>query len=79
MRCGVTTALPSAFDVEYEDREELEQRLVTSYEAYVALKSAYRQGSRTRELYTALHQEMALQRYLHALLGHKGEPPGLLY
>jgi hypothetical protein len=65
--------------VENATREELEERLVASYEAYVALKSVYRTGGRTPDVYTALLRETQLQRYLHALLGYKGEPPGLLY
>ncbi len=62
-----------------EQREELEARLVASYEAYVALKSVTRQGGASKDVYHALLQEVRLQRYLHALLGEKGEPAGLLY
>ncbi len=65
--------------MEPSEREELEARLVASYEAYIALKSMYRSGGRSQDVYAALLQEMQLQRYLHALLGYKGEPPGLLY
>jgi hypothetical protein len=62
------------------DRAELEQSLVASYEAYVALKSIFRNGTcDPTNLYLAILQEMRMQRYLHALLGFKGEPPGLLY
>lgn len=62
-----------------DSREELEDRLVASYEAYVGLKNALRRGGRNQAMYAALLRETRLQRYLHALLGHKGEPPGLLY
>lgn len=65
--------------LETAEREELEARLVASYEAYVALKNLYRTGGRSKDVYTALLKETQLQRYLHALLGYKGEPPGLLY
>jgi hypothetical protein len=66
--------------VERLTREQLESSLVDSYEAYVALKNVFRQSQvAPRELYSALLQEMRMQRYLHALLGEKGEPPGLLY
>ena len=61
-----------------EAREELEARLVASYEAYIALKHVFRAGQ-SPEVYAALQREVQLQRYLHALLGEKGEPIGLLY
>ena len=79
MRCGGTTTPRSASDVTQEDREQLEGRLVASYEAYVALKNAFRAGGASKDVYAALLRETQIQRYLHALLGHKGEPPGLLY
>ena len=65
------------------DRLALEVRLVSSYETYVALRHAFRQsqvrGSIVPGLFESLSQERQVQRYLHALLGLKGEPPGLLY
>lgn len=65
--------------MEHATREELEARLVASYEAYAALKNLTRMGSASNEVYLALFREARLQRYLHALLGQKGEPVGLLY
>lgn len=80
MKCGETTALRRASEfVDLREREELEERLVASYEAYVALKNVFRSGGGTRDVYQQLLRETQLQRYLHALLGYKGEPPGLLY
>jgi hypothetical protein len=61
------------------ERADLEEQLVASYESYVALKSLYRQGGTANEVYEALVAEEWKQRYLHALLGYKGEPAGLLY
>lgn len=52
---------------------------MASYEAYAALKNLTRMGSASNEVYLALFREAGLQRYLHALLGQKGEPVGLLY
>ena len=60
-------------------REEIEAKLIASYEAYSALKRAYRSGEKTKEVFEALLREVQLQRYLHGLLGEKGEPTGLLY
>jgi hypothetical protein len=61
-------------------REALEGKLVASYETSVALKSMLRSGAgQSMVLEEALTREMQIQRYLHALLGYKGEPPGLLY
>jgi len=77
-RCGRTTAPLSESDG-VENREVLEERLVASYEAYVALKHVFRSGGSTRDVYQQLLRETQLQRYLHGLLGYKGEPPGLLY
>lgn len=66
--------------MDHHEREELEHRLVSSYEVSVAIKSVLRQGNcRIQHLEEALTREMQMQRYLHGLLGYKGEPPGLLY
>ncbi len=77
-RCGRTTARRLGSDVDRATREELEAKLVNSYESYIAIKSMIRRAP-SPALDEALMQEVQLQRYLHALLGHKGEPPGLLY
>jgi hypothetical protein len=69
--------------VERSEREGLEDRLISSYESYVALRHALYQarkrGSMVPGLYERIVQERQMQRFLHALLGDKGEPPGLLY
>jgi hypothetical protein len=67
--------------VDRAERVELEMRLIQSYESYVALKSVIRksQGRPLGNLNEVLDRERQMQQYLHALLGHKGEPPGLLY
>ena len=58
----------------------MEAQLVASYERYVGLKNVSRQAIfRLPHIEEALLREAQMQRYLHALLGHKGEPPGLLY
>ncbi len=61
-------------------KAELEVQLVTSYETSVALKNMIRSSKIQNPLLEeALTREMQMQRYLHALLGYRGEPPGLLY
>jgi hypothetical protein len=63
-----------------ENREELELALVRSYEQLVRVKLALVNPSKEKaSLYAELLEELKMQRYLHALLGEKGEPPGLLY
>jgi hypothetical protein len=80
LTCGKTIGRAREFDVERATREVLEEQLVSSYESYVALKSMMRQPEfRTQNLQESLGRELQLQRYLHALLGYRGEPPGLLY
>lgn len=75
-KCGKTTTIRV---IDVDSRETLEGKLVTSYETYVALKHALRKDPHSWDLRVAILREAQLQRYLHALLGGKGEPPGLLY
>jgi hypothetical protein len=66
--------------VERATREDLEGRLVSSYESYMAIKTMIRTANcRIQHLEEALTRETQMQRYLHALLGYRREPPGLLY
>ena len=75
-RCGRTTTIRV---IDVEPRDILETKLVESYETYVKLRHALRKDPHSWDLRVAVLWEIQLQRYLHALLGGKGEPPGLLY